>query len=50
MLVLCVMVKVGGKNCCKKSAKKAHDELQLAFYLYQHEQIDYCHPALAGHC
>jgi len=37
-------VKVEGKHCCKKPAfSKAHGELQLAFYLCQYEQIDYCH-------
>ena len=38
------MVKIKGKHCCKKPANKAHGELQLAFYLYHHEQIDCCRP------
>jgi hypothetical protein len=28
----------------KTCSFRALGELQLAFYLYQHEQIDYCHP------
>ena len=34
----------------KTCSFRALGELQLAFYLYQHEQIDYCRPELVkGH-